>query len=60
MKSKPTVQIVQFDDLTFHTEHFGDRNNPTCLLIAGAMAPARFWTDTFCNLIVNYGFFVIR
>lgn len=60
MESKPTVQIVRCDDLTFYTEHFGDRNNPACLLIAGAMAPARFWTDTFCDLIVNSGFFVIR
>jgi len=60
MKSKPTVQTVRFDDLTFHTEHFGDRNNPTCLLIAGAMAPAYFWTDTFCDLLVHSGFFVIR
>ncbi len=60
MKSKPTVQIVRFNTLTFHTEHFGDRNNPTCLLIAGAMAPARFWTDIFCDLLVNSGFFVIR
>lgn len=60
MKSKPTLQIVRFNELYFHTEHFGDRNNPTCLLIAGAMAPARFWTDTFCELLANFGFFVIR
>jgi pimeloyl-ACP methyl ester carboxylesterase len=55
-----TVKTVQIGDLYFHTEHFGDRNHPACLLMAGAMASARFWTDAFCELLVNHGFFVIR
>jgi pimeloyl-ACP methyl ester carboxylesterase/GNAT superfamily N-acetyltransferase len=56
----PNLKTVRADHLHFHTEYFGNPNNPTCLLIAGAMAPARFWTDTFCELLVNAGFFVIR
>ena len=55
-----TPKVVHIDHLYFHTEHFGDRNDPACLLIAGAMAPAPFWTDDFCELLVNSGFFVIR
>lgn len=60
MTPSPTQKTVRIDHLYFHTEHFGDRSNPACLLIAGAMAPARFWTDTFCNRLANSGFFVIR
>lgn len=46
--------------MKLHAETFGNKNNPTCLLIAGAMAPAKFWTDNFCNYIANHGYFVIR
>lgn len=60
MRPLPTQKTVHIDHLYFHTEHFGDRSNPACLLIAGAMAPARFWTDTFCTLLANSDFFVIR
>lgn len=56
----PVIKTVHVDDLYFHTECFGDRNNPACLLIAGAMAPAHFWNNTFCEWLANSGFFVIR
>lgn len=56
----PTLKTVHVGHLYFHTECFGDRNQPACLLITGAMAPARFWTNTFCELLVNSVFFVIR
>ena len=38
-------------------------NNPsaeTCLLIAGAGASARFWSDGFCQRLLNAGYDVIR
>lgn len=60
MMLSATPKTVQIKDLSFYTEHFGNSANPACLLIAGAMAPARFWTDTFCSHLANHGFFVIR
>ena len=42
------------------TESFGDIQNPACLLISGAMAPARFWIDEFCQQLADAGYFVIR
>ncbi len=56
----PTLKTISIHHLYFHTEHFGDSTNPACLLIAGAMAPARFWTDSFCSSLAYQGFFVIR
>jgi len=47
-------------DLKLHTETFGDASNPACVLIAGKMATARFWTNTFCQRLANAGFFAIR
>ena len=31
-----------------------------CVLIAGAMAPGRFWTDTFCHALAKEACLVIR
>lgn len=58
MKGK--TRKVQIDHLFLHTEHFGKDTDPTCLLIAGAMATAHFWTDAFCQTLAENGFFVIR
>lgn len=54
------IKNVQVKGLTLHTENFGDPSAPACLLIAGAMAPARLWTDSFCKQLVAKGLFVIR
>jgi pimeloyl-ACP methyl ester carboxylesterase len=43
-----------------HTESFGNSADPACILIAGAMAPGRFWSDAFCQTIANHGLFVVR
>ncbi len=51
---------IHVGELTIHTETFGDPSAIPCLLIAGAMASARLWTDRFCQLLVEKGFFVIR
>lgn len=54
------TKTVQVEGLTFHTENFGTPTGPACLLIAGAMAPGRLWSDRFCQKLVSKGFFVIR
>jgi pimeloyl-ACP methyl ester carboxylesterase len=46
--------------LKLHTEAFGKSSNPACILIAGKMSTARFWTDAFCQYLANQGFYVIR
>ena len=53
-------RMIQIGDVRLHTESLGDCSKPACLFIAGAMAPGRFWTDTFCKIFINHGFFVIR
>jgi pimeloyl-ACP methyl ester carboxylesterase len=52
--------FINVDGIQLYTESFGDASNPAVLLIAGAMAPARFWTDEFCQLLIDAGCFVIR
>jgi len=46
--------------VTLWTESFGNPEDPACLLICGAGAPAKFWTAPFCQHIAERGFFVIR
>jgi len=46
--------------LKIHTESFGWSSYPACVLIAGKMSTARFWSDTFCQLLAHHGFFIIR
>ena len=46
--------------LKLHTEAFGKSSNPACVLIAGKMSTARFWTDAFCQYLASQGFYVIR
>lgn len=43
-----------------HSEAFGDHQNPTILLIMGAMASGMWWPDEFCGELANTGRFVIR
>jgi RimJ/RimL family protein N-acetyltransferase/pimeloyl-ACP methyl ester carboxylesterase len=51
---------IKIGSIRLHTECFGNSADPACLLIAGAMAPARFWTDAFCREMAKKRFFVIR
>ena len=53
-------KTVKINNLDIWTESFGDEKNTAILLISGAGAPAKFWTDRFCKHLVNNGFFVIR
>jgi len=51
---------ILVNNLKLHTESFGKSSNPACILIAGNMCPARFWTDAFCQYFAIHGFFIIR
>lgn len=53
-------KTINVNGLNFWTESFGNANNSACLLICGAGAPAKFWTDGFCKYIAEEGFFVLR
>ncbi|MFA6520410.1 MAG: alpha/beta hydrolase [Candidatus Paceibacterota bacterium] len=48
------------DKLEIYTESFGNPQNSAILLIMGAMNQGIFWYDSFCEELVNTGFFVIR
>ncbi len=53
-------KIVKVEDIELWTDSEGAPADPACLLIAGAGAHARFWSDSFCDALVRKGFFVIR
>jgi len=48
------------NNLKLHSESFGKSSNPACILIAGKMSTARFWSNAFCQYLANHGFFTIR
>lgn len=54
------ITIDKKNDIKLHAESFGNNAKPACILISGAMAPARFWTNSFCEYLSSKGFFVIR
>jgi pimeloyl-ACP methyl ester carboxylesterase len=58
--SKFIKKDIIANNLKLHTEAFGKSTNPACLLIAGKMSTARFWTYEFCEYLSNQGYFVIR
>ncbi len=51
---------IKIDNFEIYTENFGEKSNPAFLLISGAGAPARFWTDSFCKSLSDKGYFIIR
>ena len=53
-------KIVKNNDVELWTESFGAPSDPACLLISGAGAHARFWSDFFCDTLVQKRYFVIR
>jgi pimeloyl-ACP methyl ester carboxylesterase len=57
-----TESFVKNKNLNIWTEAFIEDNPQrlSVILINGAGAPARFWTEKFCNEIFNAGFNVIR
>lgn len=53
-------KIVKVGEIELWTDSEGAPADPCCLLISGAGAHARFWSDSFCDSLVRRGFFVIR
>lgn len=52
--------MIQNGNVQIYTETFGNAGNDPVLLIAGAMAPAMFWDQQFCESLANLGYYVIR
>jgi pimeloyl-ACP methyl ester carboxylesterase len=52
--------IQSSESIQLHTESFGKDSKIAYMLIAGAMAPGRFWTDEFCQKLTSHGSLVIR
>ncbi len=52
--------VVHHNGLDLWSEGIGDPTRPTILVISGAGAHARFWTNSFCDTLVKGGYFVIR
>lgn len=53
-------KMVKGNGVDICTQSFGDKNNPSILLIAGATVSMLFWDETFCRQLANKGFHVIR
>lgn len=56
----PTSQHVQHKGLKLWCEAIGDPSRPAVILISGAGAHAHFWTDSFCDRLVQGGYYVVR
>ncbi len=52
--------MIRQGALEIATQTFGDRENPSVLLIMGAMASMLWWPDDFCAALAAEGFHVIR
>jgi len=53
-------QIAKANGVDIWYETFGDKENPALLLISGGCNPSTMWHDSFCQRLVNEGFYVIR
>lgn len=52
--------MVRHGDVTIATQSFGKPENPSVLLVMGAMASMLWWPDDFCETLAAEGFHVIR
>jgi len=53
------ITMLQINHISIWTETFGANKNNAIVLIAGAMAPATFWVNEFCERLASK-YFVIR
>ncbi len=53
-------RTIHNGSVELYTESFGSKDAVPILLIAGAMAPAIFWEDSFCETLASNGYYVIR
>lgn len=56
----PLARFIAHNAVQLWCESNGDPTTIPVLLIAGAGAHAHFWTDSFCQTLVQEGYFVIR
>lgn len=52
--------ITSARGLTLWTQSFGKFENPSILLVMGAMNQGIFWPDQFCEELASAGFYVVR
>ncbi|RWX48394.1 Pimeloyl-ACP methyl ester carboxylesterase [Candidatus Electrothrix communis] len=53
-------QTIHNGSVELYTESFGSQDAVPVVLIAGAMAPAIFWEDSFCEFLSSNGYYVLR
>lgn len=53
-------QYIESGPISLWVEVLGSRSSPAIVLISGAGASARFWTDPFSKNLVDAGYCVIR
>lgn len=51
---------IQTKKHTLYVETFGQKKDPACILISGAMQGAWDWSERFCQILADAGFFVLR
>jgi len=51
---------VRANGISIECETFGDRSNPSILLIMGLATQMIAWPETFCSMLVQRGFHVVR
>jgi pimeloyl-ACP methyl ester carboxylesterase/nicotinic acid mononucleotide adenylyltransferase len=51
---------IQTKHHTLYVETLGNAWNPACVLIPGAMEGAWCWSERFCQILADAGFFVVR
>jgi pimeloyl-ACP methyl ester carboxylesterase len=52
--------IIRINGIDICTESFGNPQNPTVLLIMGAMCSMVYWDEEFCQRLADTGRYVIR
>src|SRR5690606_31559352 len=57
---KMNEKRITTNDIELSTESFGNKDNPSILLIAGATVSMLYWDEEFCQRLADKGFYVIR
>jgi pimeloyl-ACP methyl ester carboxylesterase len=56
----PSARVIRADGVELASESFGDRHDPTILLIMGTMASMLWWPDGFCARLADRRRHVVR
>ncbi|MFE0016728.1 alpha/beta fold hydrolase [Mesorhizobium sp. NPDC059054] len=54
------LEISRPGDIRIATQTFGEKRNPSVLLVMGAMASMLWWPDDFCQALAEKGLHVVR